>query len=564
MRTGLLDPVGVTGAARERAGCAPADAAPPGSAQVAPADAASPGSAQVDPGTAAPAPAGMRAPAPCSDALPPELADDVADDLHLERLLGAMSDGDRLTRDAARQVLLHPSSDPAVIEHRQRALSDCLHHRERIEELFALCQDALAVRRDILWLPLHGHPSSELSSNVRRLGALADHLEALHALCSALEDEFSSPAFRDLAERLEPQTSPSALADLRSLLRELSLPDGLLVTAGAEMDGTVGPILARRTGLTHPRLLARLPLGHPRETFVLPERDQAGGEALAALRDRGLEDLARLTTGAVEEITGFFADLRRELAFYRGGVRLVDTLRSLGVPVCWPDPHTSDTTAALGICDPCLALQRQAAPVGNDLELRGAGLLVITGANEGGKSTFLRALGLAQLMMQAGLVVAAEQFAARPVGRVLTHFAREEDAQLVHGKLDEELERMHRIVEAIAPGDLLLCNESFSSTDEAEGSELLLEFTRALVDGGVQVRTVTHLFDFADSLAQDRDAQAAFLRAPRDGGFQLEEGAPLRTSFGVDLYDRAFGRTLACSSSRSSRDTPAVPKEERS
>ncbi|UQN28751.1 MutS-related protein [Brachybacterium kimchii] len=524
MRTGLLDPVGTRHPARERA----------------------------DSALARP-----------SEPLPPELTDDLADDLHLERLLAAMSDGDRLTRDAARQVLLHPRSDPAVIEHRQRALSDCLHHRERVEELFTLCQDALAVRRDILWLPLRGHPSSELSSNVRRLGALADHLEGLHTLCAGIEDEFSSPAFRDLAARLAPQTCPSALDDLRALLRELALPDGLLVTAGARADGTVDPVLPRRTGLTHPRLLTRLPMGHPRETFVLPERDQAGGEALAALRDRALGELARLTTDAVEEITGFFADLRRELAFYRGAVRLVDTLRGLGAPVCWPDPGTPDTTAALGLYDPCLALQRREAPVGNDLELHGAGLLVVTGANEGGKSTLLRALGLAQLMMQAGMAVAAEQFAARPVGRVLTHFAREEDAQLVHGKLDEELERMHRIVEAIAPADLLLCNESFASTDEAEGSELLLEVTRALVDGGVQIRTVTHLFDFADSLAQDEDVGAAFLRAPRDGGYRLAEGPPLRTSFGVDLYDRTFGTTLAHPRTRPRSDTPAVPKEER-
>ncbi len=65
-------------------------------------------------------------------------------------------------------------------------------------------------------------------------------------------------------------------------------------------------------------------------------------------------------------------------------------------------------------------------------------LLIITGANQGGKSTFLCAVGLAQVMMQCGMFVAAESFSANVCDGIYTHYKREEDASMRSGKLDEE------------------------------------------------------------------------------------------------------------------------------
>jgi DNA mismatch repair ATPase MutS len=63
----------------------------------------------------------------------------------------------------------------------------------------------------------------------------------------------------------------------------------------------------------------------------------------------------------------------------------------------------------------------------------------LTGANQGGKSTFLHSIGLAQLMMQSGMFVGAERFEAAPCPALFTHYKREEDATMKSGKLDEEL-----------------------------------------------------------------------------------------------------------------------------
>ena len=170
---------------------------------------------------------------------------------------------------------------------------------------------------------------------------------------------------------------------------------------------------------------------------------------------------------------------------------------------------------------------------------------MITGANQGGKSTLLRSLGLAQLMMQSGMFVGAESFRADVCAGVFTHYKREEDAAMEGGKLDEELARMSEIVDRIKPGAILLCNEPFASTNEREGSEIARHVVRALLSKRVRVLFVTHMYDLAHSFHAQRLATALFLRAERepDGRrtFKLLEGEPLPTSYGEDSYRRVFG-----------------------
>ena len=104
---------------------------------------------------------------------------------------------------------------------------------------------------------------------------------------------------------------------------------------------------------------------------------------------------------------------------------------------------------------------------------------------------------------------------------------------------------MSDIAEQITPHSQLLCNESFASTNEREGSEIARQIIRAFTDTGVQVFYVTHLFDLAHSLHHQQLVHALFLRAERqpDGRrtYRLAEGEPLPTSHGLDSYRRIFG-----------------------
>jgi DNA mismatch repair ATPase MutS len=171
---------------------------------------------------------------------------------------------------------------------------------------------------------------------------------------------------------------------------------------------------------------------------------------------------------------------------------------------------------------------------------------MITGANRGGKSTFLRSVGQAQLMMQCGMFVAAGAYRASPCAGLFTHFKREEDSSMRSGKLDEELGRMSEIVNAARPGSMVLANESFASTNEREGSEIARQIVRALTESGVRVLYVTHLYDLAHSFFVQNLDSALFLRAEREEDarrtFKVVEAEPLPTSYGEDLYKQIFGQ----------------------
>jgi DNA mismatch repair ATPase MutS len=246
------------------------------------------------------------------------------------------------------------------------------------------------------------------------------------------------------------------------------------------------------------------------------------------------------------DILSFFNMLRTELAFYVGCLNLQAQLTQRGEPACFPAPtpqgergHSFD-----GLYDVCLALSMNRRAVGNDANANGKDLVIITGANQGGKSTFLRSIGLSQLMMQCGMFVAAETFSSNVCSALFTHYKREEDATMKSGKLDEELSRMSDIAEKITPDSMVLFNESFAATNEREGSEIARQIVRALLEKRIKVFFVTHLYEFAHGFFDQELENAIFLRAERQtsGGrtFKLVEGQPLPTSYGADLYRGIF------------------------
>ena len=481
--------------------------------------------------------------------LPPN-AEDLVEDLALNALFEAMAQGDEFLFQVARSVVLTSLDEIDAIRYRQEILQDGLRHPEVVRALYEIPMEYLARKREQwLWLgSRHANPTAVLSNARRLLEASLDLLRRLRRLADEHAAAFRSRGFRRFFATIQHELDDEYLALVEEHVRRLRFPRGVRLRArlGRGNEGTDYE-LCRPDEATRPWLKRLLPSHSPVYSYALHPRDDAGARVLSELRDRGLVRAAQAVARAAEHVESFFMVLRRELAFYLGALHLRERLQVLGVPMTFPEPAPAHERrfSAVDLCDPTLALTLEKRPVGNDVKADGKALTIITGPNRGGKTTFLRSVGVAQLMMQCGLFVAAESLSASLCTGLFTHFRREEDKAFESGKFEEELKRLSALVDHLRPNALLLLNESLAATNEREGSEIAGQVVRALLEGGVRVFYVTFLHEFARRFYERRRAETLFLRAERlpDGTrtFRLKEAEPLGTSYGVDLYRRIFG-----------------------
>lgn len=480
---------------------------------------------------------------------PPVGEQDLIEDLGLESIWQAMAGEDPMVYVSVRTALLAGVDSVEQVRYRQAVLTDARAQAEVVREMYALAVQAITEERKI-WHSLFSDRGEALLH--RSVGVLEMFLPILRQLRAVTEehgDRFESKGFTRFFDTLRRELDDEYFDEISQHLKHLRFRDGVLMSARLG-EGSQGVDYVLRTPRDENRgrfRFRRVALARPTFSYTVPPRDEAGGQALGRLRDRGLTLVANALGQATDHVRSFFTALRAELGFYVGCLNLLDQLAAKGEPVCLPEPHAPGTCVWSGraLYDPGLALRLPDRLSGNDLDADGRPLVVITGANQGGKSTFLRSLGLAHLMMRAGMFAAAESFAATVPSAVLSHYRRREDATMTSGKFDEELQRMSQLARVIGRGGLLLCNESFSATNEREGSQVADEFLRAMRDIGVRVVFVTHLYELAH-LYQERHADTTvFLRAERgqDGQrpYQLRVAEPLPTSFGEDLYRRTFG-----------------------
>ena len=479
--------------------------------------------------------------------LPPN-AEALKQDLELATIFDAMASGDGYLRKLVEQAFLLSLTDPEAIQYRQAILGDCLEHPAVVRELYALSVEALDSKRKAHHFWFRDSPETLLRKSLRMLELLADVLRRLRKVADERAPEFRSEGLTRLFEMLQRDLDDDYLRTVDQHLRELEFRRGALISATLGRANRGANYVLRRP--YERSLLERITPGGPKSyTFSIPARDEYGLEALSELRGRGINLVANALAQSTDHILSFFNMLRAELGFYVGCLNLHERLVEGNERVCFPVPVAASETAfaARGLYDPCLVfhLGPGSRVIGNDVAADGKNLVMITGANQGGKSTFLRSVGLAQLMTQAGMFVTAESLRANVCAGVFTHFKREEDAGMLSGKLDEELARMSEIADLVAPTALVLCNESFASTNEREGSEIAREVVRAMVEANVKVVFVTHLFELADSLRRQRLETSLFLRAERqeDGTrtFRILPNDPLPTSYGEDSYRRIFG-----------------------
>jgi len=468
-------------------------------------------------------------------------------DLELNTLFDAIALGDNFLFEAAKTAVLSGLSSPEAIRYRQDILKDCLKNAAIVREIYQIPIRAIQ-NKQRHWMGIFSrYPGGILSSAVRMLQMFIGLLKDLKRIADVHAAKFESEGFTRFFAMIKQELDEEYFAIVENHLKELKFRNGVLLSARPGKGNEADNYVLRRPKSHNKNWLKRVFVKKsPVYSFTLHPGDDHGAQALGQLRDRGINLVANAVAQSADHIDNFLNTLRQELAFYIGCLNLSEQLVQLGEAIAFPQPVVSNERrhSFRGLYDVCLALTIKQKVVGNDGNADGKDMVIITGANQGGKSTFLRSIGLAQMMMQCGMFVPAESFCANICRGLFTHYKRREDAAMESGKLDEELGRMSDIVDNITPNSLVLFNESFAATNGREGSEIARQIIRALLERHIKVFFVTHLYEFAYGFCEKKMENVIFLRAERKAGgkrtFKLIEGEPLQTSYGEDLYKRIF------------------------
>lgn len=407
-----------------------------------------------------------------------------------------------------RHVLTTPPRDPVHCRARQAVLAELRATPAMAEDLkrFYVAVRALRAALEI-------EAVEEPNFVRRKIGVLV----ALQAAVGALADGFSGTQsnlgrLRALGTAVRAMPGWERLTQLVDLEGNLAAVD---VRLRLGSDGTVrgfGIIAVRERGGADllPGPMMRL---WQRLTAFLRGHRYGESEVVVRLLDEVFAPFAEHVV-AMMAVTG-------AVELYLGALGFAELAEERGLSVCLPtivSPDAPDAARSItGLFNPLLFLQDHAVKTCDVPVPRPDALTVITGPNSGGKTRFLQALALTQLLGQCGVFVPAASAVLVRAPSMFLSLVTDGDAAQIEGRLGTELVRIRRLFEELEPGSLALLDELCSGTNPGEGEEIFSTVLALLPQLRPQLFVSTHFLGLAARLESERPVESlAFLQVELD------------------------------------------------
>lgn len=398
------------------------------------------------------------------------------------------------------------------------------------QDLRDLIRDALPMLRDAAEMrKVLNSSSSSVESSLASVRYLEIYLDLVELFHSRLEGtEIHSAGFLALRQEIE---SRRTSGDYQALTRQLERTEYQIghvksIALGVNLDGTlrvtdVGLLALNTDKYRQGSVLDKL-LGKDKTDPMVcisgfanlartarEEEKHALDQAVCRALDNAFAKTIRSWEPVIDQYfrdeTSFFIGLLDDFRFLSAAVSFLLELKGHGCPLCRPAirPMEEKALHLKDVYNPMLVLRSegQGPVVANDFGYDAKGrFYLVTGPNHGGKSIFCYSVGMAQALFQLGLLVPAREAVMSPVRCIFTHFPTSDEDNYGKGRLESECARMSQILHLLDGRDLLLMDESFSSTSLLEGGYIAGEVLSAIAVIGCGGIYVTHIHELTQKI----------------------------------------------------------------
>lgn len=497
----------------------------------------------------------------CEDYVNSDVApfkNDLFEDFDLQPILETMSKNDKYVYQACRSIMLAPSGDRKNIIHRQNALKEAIDNKKYIFQLYVTISETftdLINQRDRMKKETNSTlPAVRVLNSIDTLNMLFNGLENLKKVIIDANNHFEPGIFRNFFEQFLKEYDDAfieRMQEKREALREIQMGGEVKISGkigrGMKCDSLIVNSITKTTVKRKFEKWDSLFGTKVKKNEIRVSYDNISmNQDCMNLQNTALLHVASCFEDFNKEISKLFDTLRAQIAFFYGCCNLHTHMNGMAYRLCFPEiSERYHAIEAECIYDLVLAIRTLKRPMDNTFRSNDTMLYLITGVNQGGKTSFLRSVGTAQIMAQCGMFVPCKSMKTSIFRGIFTHFVRNEDETLNSGRLEEELFRLNRIVDTMNPGSLLFMNESFATTSEKEGAAMADEIIRALNENQVTVFFVTHIYAYAKKAYAERYPFTKFFETERnernENTYRIIEGEPTQTGYAMELYRKHIG-----------------------